>query len=143
MSRPEQKDLALSGGLLVSHARAARELLSQIRHVDSHFAPKRSELIKELPGCRSESHLSEALAGDKNFPVRWLPTYVRYDAGLLIPSEVARWVAHKIAPARPMSDAERVARLEMAMEALGDVGDLVRRRAEAFPDHLFDQEPQR
>lgn len=140
MGRPEQKLLTLVGGLQASNASATVGLLKKIRRVDLEFAPKRVVLMEELPGCKSESHLSEAISGEKNFPLRWLPAYARYDREQLIAGEVARWTGSKVVPLRPRTKAERLARYEHVLDALGDVGDLVRRKADDLPDEVFAEE---
>lgn len=134
MGKPEQGKLTLVAGFQATYASATNRLLERIRKVDLEHAPKRCALLADL-GIKSESHLSEALRSKgKNFPVSWLPAYVRYDDTDSIANEIASWRGGKVVPLRPQSPAERLARLERVLDRLGDTGDFIRTQANALPD---------
>lgn len=111
-----------------------------IKDIDATEAPKRSALVEEI-GIKSESHLSEALnhKGGKNFPLCWLPAYVRHDKRDRIANEIARWKGGKVVPLHPRTPAEQLARVERVLDQMGVTGDFIREQADALPDTEGDE----
>lgn len=140
MTKAAQIPMTLEQGLQATYASATASLMGIIRSIDANECPKRATLIGEI-GIKTESHLSEALnAKGRAFPVAWLPAYVRHDRRDLIANEIARWKDLRCTPLRPRSPAEKLARLERVLDAMGVTGDFIRERAAVLPDAEQEEE---